>query len=82
MFNNTSVTERVYRGYPRSMEEIDEALIVFNAQKENIYSMINNFDLLSSRNKKTMIDYLDDFYKLITNPKKVKSTFIKNARTD
>lgn len=80
ILNIQSVRERLYRGYTKSMDEINQALQIFNAQKDSIYALINNFSLLSSRNKKNMISYLDDFYSTIKNPKKVKSEFISNAR--
>ncbi|HMU47969.1 MAG TPA: hypothetical protein PKC72_16475 [Chitinophagaceae bacterium] len=76
-----SVTERVYRGFPRSMEEIQVVLDVFRAQKQNIYSLISNFEPLSQRTRKEMIDYLDEFFRMIESKGQVKSIFIDNART-
>jgi hypothetical protein len=75
-----SVTERVYRGFPRAMEELEMAFDVFRAQKENIYSLIRNFTLLKDKTRKEMTDYLEDFYKIINNKNQAKSTFIDNAR--
>jgi hypothetical protein len=75
-----NVRQRLYRGYSRTQEELNEALAIFNKQKEKIYSLINNFDLLSEKNRKTIIDYLDDFYKTINNRNQVKSIFIEQAR--
>ncbi len=75
------VTERVYRGFPRRMEEIQTVLNVFKEKKEKIYALINNFSLLSERTRKGMISYLDDFYKTIESNGQVKSIFIDGART-
>lgn len=77
----TSVTERLYRGFPRSMEELDEAITVFKSQKENIWSLINNCEWLSNRNKKEITGYLGEFYKCLDNKSVVKSIFIDNARS-
>jgi hypothetical protein len=74
------VTERVYRGFPRNMEEIQTILNVFREKKEKIYSLINSFSLLSERTRKGMINYLDDFYRTIESNGQVKSIFIDNAR--
>jgi len=41
-----AVTERVYRGFPRSMEELQLTFDLFKAKKEAIISLINNFTLL------------------------------------
>ena len=74
------VTERVYRGFPRSPEEIQTILNVFKTKKESIYSLFNNFTLLSEKARKVMTDYLEDFYTTIENSSRVKAIFIDNAR--
>lgn len=81
MLNIETVVERVYRGYPRTMDELNEVFKVFNAKKEEIYSLINDFKLLESNTKKSMIQYLDEFYKIIQKPNDVKAIFIQGARS-
>ncbi len=76
-----NVQVRAYRGFPRSMGEINEVLDIFKKQKDSIYSLINNFEPLSARNKKDMSKYLDDFFYMINKPDAVKTTFLDNART-
>jgi len=75
-----NVRQRLYRGFARTPEELNAAFAIFNKQKENIYSLIRNFDLLSEKNRKTIIEYLDDFYKTINNSNQVKTIFIEQAR--
>lgn len=75
-----SVKERLYRGFPRTKEELDVVLALFQEKKDAIYSTINNFSLLSAYSRKEMIRFLDDFYDLIKKPNAVNSTFILNAR--
>lgn len=74
------VTERVYRGFPRSIEEIQTILQVFKNKKESILGLINNFELLSERTRKNMTRYLEDFYDTIENSNNVKTIFVDNAR--
>jgi hypothetical protein len=76
-----NVRERLYRGYPRTMDELNDVLAIFKNKKDEIYSLINNFNLLTGRSKEYMISYLEDFYKIISKPADVKSYFIDNART-
>ncbi|HET9430705.1 MAG TPA: hypothetical protein VFO70_05990, partial [Chitinophagaceae bacterium] len=76
----TSVKERLYRGFPRTMEELQETINLFKAQKDNFYSLINNCQWLNKASKKESINFLDDFYKTIDNRNSVKYTFIDNAR--
>jgi hypothetical protein len=79
-FNTKSVTERVYRGFPRTMEELEDAINVFKERKGRIMYYINNFDLLSLQVRNEMASYLEEFYKTIDNKRLVKSVFISNAR--
>ncbi|HNU15953.1 MAG TPA: hypothetical protein PKI55_16005 [Chitinophagaceae bacterium] len=75
------VTERVYRGFPRTLEEIQITLDIFRSKKDSILSLINNFPLLGNRAKKEMINYLEEFFRMINNKGEVKSVFVDNART-
>jgi len=77
-----SVTQRVYRGFPRTMPELQSVLDTFRKQKNNIYDLINNFNYLTARNKKEMIGFLSDFFVMIENPKQVKTAFIDKARLE
>ncbi len=76
-----SVLERVYRGFPRTIDEIDNELELFKQKKDEIYAVINSFNLLTDRSKREMTGYLDSFYDLIKNPSWVKSIFVNGART-
>ena len=80
-FGTTSVTERVYRGFSRTESELKYAIEIFQQKKSQIIYLVNNFELLSSSVRSRLINYFEDFYKIIGNNKKVNSVFIKNART-
>ncbi|CAN5614433.1 hypothetical protein BH10BAC3_BH10BAC3_34840 [soil metagenome] len=75
-----NVTQRMYRGFPRTMSELNPLLQIFKEQKANIYALIEDCKPLEEYNKKQMTDYLDDFFKMIDKPSEVKSAFIDNAR--
>ena len=76
----TDVTVRTYRGFTRSMEELQEVADEFLDQKENIYKLINEFDLLSEDTREQMISYLDEFFKTISKPRDIQLEFIDHAR--
>lgn len=76
------VTERVYRGFPRTMEELQISLDVFRSKKDSIFKLISSFDLLSSKTRKEMTGYLQEFYTLIEDKRSVKSAFIDKARVN
>ena len=77
----TSVKERLYRGFPRNMTEIEATLKIFRDKREDIYKLVNNFETLDSRSRKDFLKYLDDFYDMIDNKKSVERVFITGART-
>ncbi len=78
--NIASVRERVFRGYKRSIEEYEPVVKLFNAKKEAVYNLYKNCKWLSSKTKSSIIKYLDEFYQVINDPKKVEREFIKNCR--
>lgn len=74
------VTERVYRGFPRTMEELQAVFDIFRKNKDAITSLIMNFSPLASKTKKEAVEYLNEFYTTINNKRQVQSIFIDNAR--
>ena len=81
LLGTESVTERVYRGFPRTMEELQATFEIFKNKKEAITSLVMNFTLLKERTRKEIVSYLNDFYKTINDKRQVQSIFIENART-
>ena len=80
--NITSVQQRLYRGFPRTMDELNEVLDIFKSKKDSIYATINNFNLLTTSSKRQMTDYLDGFYDILKRPQDIKDAFITNARME
>ena len=79
---NKDVKERVYRGFPRTMEELQEWIKIFNDQKQNIKNLIMNFEPIPVKYRGEMIDYIEEFYKIINEKKSVERIFISDARTN
>jgi len=80
LLGTETVTERVYRGFPRTMDELQATFDIFRNKKDKILSLISGNALLSSRNKKELASYVEDFYDIINNKKSVQTIFIDNAR--
>lgn len=81
-FGVQRVTERVYRGFPRTMAELQIAINLFNVHKNAFVSLINNCEPMASRTKSNAIDFINEFYKIINDNRKVQNYFINNARKD
>ncbi len=76
----TSVRQRTFRGYLRSMEEYEPVIKLFNEKKKEVYNLYKNCEWLSDKTKDATIKYLDEFYDVINDPKKADREFIKNCR--
>jgi hypothetical protein len=77
-----SVTERLYRGFPRTIEEVQRILDIFRNKKEAIKNLVTNFEWLDQRNRRDVMKYLDDFYSIIEDKYQVQRIFITDARRD
>lgn len=74
-FGTTSIKERVYRGPPRTADEVQQQIDLFKERKERIMYFINNFPLLGRGIKKDMVSYLEEFYKIIGSKSSARSIF-------
>ena len=77
-----SVSQRLYRGFPRGYDELQKAIEVFKEKREAIMYYIEHFELCSTKCRKIMARYLDDFYETLDSRKKIESLFIMNARKE
>jgi hypothetical protein len=76
----SSVRERLYRGFPRSMEELKVAALVFFDSKTQLYALISNNEWLTAKEKTKCASYLDEFYRIISSDREIQRAFIDGAR--
>ena len=75
-----SVRERIYRGPCPTMEELTPVLAEFAARKDAIYDLYKTFPGLDPKRSAQALQYLDEFYKTTTDPKKANTEFRYNCR--
>ena len=80
LFGIEKVTDRLYRGLPRSEEEIENVLTLFKSKEDSIMQIVNGFTLLKSSERKTVADYLEEFYKMIDNKRAVRYQFVSGFK--
>jgi len=79
----SSTRERRYRGYCISdMNHFTEVLEHYNALKDEVYRIYTDNPLLDEGYRKSTLKYLDEFYKTINDPKRVKEEFQYPCRKD
>jgi hypothetical protein len=74
-----TVRERVYRGYCVPNEEYPKAIALFNAKKDSIYALYHDQigNLLQPNIVKETLEYYDEFYKTINDPRALKRNVIE-----
>lgn len=78
--NIKSIHERLYRGYKRTETELEYIFREFRMKKEILYSLYINCPYLDEKEKERVLNYFDEFYEIINDPKRVKAEFIDQAR--
>ncbi len=75
-----SVRERLYWGKCLPEAPVRKAVQQFLEKKDAIYDLYENFDLFTPATKKECLNYLDSFYKIISDEKRWKNIFMKQCR--
>lgn len=80
MLNIEKVTDRLYRGFPATIEELRPIIALFNQKEPEVFKIIEDFKLLDDDPKKEMVNFLKQFFVIIKDESNVVNIFIKNAR--
>ena len=73
--NMRDVTERRFRGFCLdNLQELQPTFSLFEAKKSELISMVEDADL-GATNKLRLVSYLEMFYRVISDPKKIRQEF-------
>ncbi len=78
--NISSVEERLFRGYEKNPEDYYRIFELFQEKKNEIYAILEEIKL-DQKHQKMAKNYLDDFYRIISNEKLVIREFVIKARS-
>ncbi len=78
-FRIRNVRQRVYRGRCANNEYIEASLSRFRDRREVIYETVNGQEGLEPGVRKQLLSYIDDFYKLINDPRSLERRVIKRC---
>ena len=76
-----SVTQRLYRGFCVHQPTLEETRQEFLAKEQQVYDLIRNEPRLSPRFKKSLPEYLGEFYDVLRDEKKYDKIIIQKCRT-
>jgi hypothetical protein len=71
-----SVTDRLYRGPCRTLDEFSAAAEPFRAHQADMVAAIDSISELKGTSKREMKDYLESFFRRIATPASIKKTFV------
>jgi len=75
-----SVRERIYRGICRKPEEWAPTVALFQEKKAAIYAVYDSLPDLDPKYVKDTKQYLDEFFKLLSDPRRMKAEMIDSCR--
>ncbi|MCU0403000.1 MAG: hypothetical protein MUE99_00495 [Chitinophagaceae bacterium] len=75
------VTDRLYLGFPRTLDEINSAIRIFLEKENEVISTIRDYPLLRKKGKEEMLAFIEGFFTLIKDQANVKKIFVDNAIT-
>ena len=79
-FRIRSVKQRYYRGFCESNAVLNATLDQFRRHRKALYSVVDNQAQLTDKVKARSLKYLDSFYAIIENPKRLEKSLLKSCR--
>lgn len=76
----SNVRERLFWGPCSERENYEKAASVFNDKKEELYTLFREFPQLSDKNRKNTLEYLDSFFSVINDPRKMGMEVVSKCR--
>lgn len=76
----STVKKRLYRGYCRHNGGIPEAVALFLENRENILAAFETVEQLEDRVRQKSIRYVEGFFKILDDPKKIERQIIRKCR--
>lgn len=79
-FKLRSVRERLYRGHCIHNAHLADAVQAFRDNRDSLYALVDNENRLTKRTTKSMKKYLDSFYDVIEDRKRLDREIIQECR--
>jgi len=77
--NIEEITTRYFLGSCKIYDQLAQQVSLFLDKKAKLYKIVNGFDLLSDKDRKRVINYLDEFYAVIEAPKSFKRSILDSC---
>jgi hypothetical protein len=74
-----SVTQRLYWGFCATNDELPAAIALFNKERAELSRVLDDESMRASSRRRAL-DYLDGFFEIINDPKRLDSTIVRKCR--
>lgn len=75
-----NIRQRLYRGFCRTNDLLPQTMALFKAKKPEVLDLLNKELRLEKHSRKKAIRYIEDFYKVINDPKAFKKQVTDKCR--
>jgi hypothetical protein len=75
------VRDRLYRGICGPPEELNATLGLFEARSPEIQALFEEADFLSDRSRARSLRYIDEFFRTISDDRRIRREFLSKCRT-
>ena len=75
-FGLSDIKERYFLGHKKKMKDLLPVFELFQNKRAALTELVINFEELPLRERKSMLRYIDSFYKILEKPGKVKRVFV------
>jgi len=73
------IQERYFLGNCKHKKSCERVMPLFLEKKKQLYKVVNEFSELSDKDRKKILSYFDDFYKILENPISFKKRIVENC---
>ena len=78
-FRLRSVRDRLYRGRCMYNDQLESAIAKFNDKRDEVYAVLNEVEVARKSSNKSMVNFVNRFYKTVNSAKRVNSELIKKC---
>lgn len=75
-FKQKEVTDRYFLGHKKDIKDLMPVFDLFKEKENTFINIIDSFEYLPKKDRKILVKYLNSFYKILEQPKKIKKVFV------
>lgn len=79
-FSASKPRRRLYRGWCANNAQLPASIKIFNEKRGEIDELINTTELLSNFKRKSLLRFIDKFYKSVKSTKEIEKNIVKNCK--